>query len=56
MKVLEIRILVPDWTPDETLCDVGSVIRQEIGATELDVHDVVYAVKQENAVSANFVM
>jgi S-adenosylmethionine hydrolase len=56
MKVLEMRIVVADFTSDEYLCELANVIKQEIGATGIDVHDVVYSVKPENAISANFVM
>ena len=56
MKVLEIRILASDFTSDQDLCNVANVIKQEIGATGIDVHDVVYTVKSEGRVSANLVM
>jgi hypothetical protein len=55
MKVLEIRIAVSDFTPDEALSDVANIIKNEIGSTGLDVHDVTYTVKPENAVPS-FVM
>jgi hypothetical protein len=55
MKVLEIRILASDFTSDQDLCDVANVIKQEIGATGLDVDNVTYSIKAENAVP-NFVM
>lgn len=56
MKVLEMRIVVADFTPDQDLCDVANVIKQEIGATGIDVRDVVYSVRLENNVSAPLVM
>lgn len=56
MKVLEMRIVVADFTSDEYLCELANIIKQEIGGTGLDVHDVVYAVRSENNVSASLVM
>jgi hypothetical protein len=56
MKVLEIRILASDFTSDQDLCDVANVIKQEIGATGIDVHDVNYTVTSENKLSASLVM
>jgi hypothetical protein len=55
MKVLEIRIAVSDFTPDEALCEVANIIKNEIGSTGLDVCDVAYTVKPENTVP-NLVM
>jgi hypothetical protein len=56
MKVLELQIFVSSDTSDEYLCELANVIKQEIGATGLGVHDVVYTVKSEDRVSANLVM
>lgn len=55
MKVLEIRISVPDDTLDDDLCQVAKTIREEIGATGLDVDQVAYSIKSESQ-AANFVM
>jgi hypothetical protein len=46
MKVLEIRIVVADFTSDQDLCDVANVIKQEIGATGIDVRHVGFQVTQ----------
>jgi hypothetical protein len=46
MKVLELHIFVSSDTSDEDLCEVANVIKQEIGATGIDVRHVGFQVTQ----------
>lgn len=56
MKVLELRICASKQTSDESLLDVARVIKEELGATGIDVVSVTFQVTSGNESLATLVM